>query len=332
MAAPAGPEAVVVCPYGFRIVGGTWERRQLVLAADALRGYAGCDSRVDLAREVYLSAFRFGADFRRQLEATGTCRDFTGPCWADWAWWDVDREGDLPAALRDARALASCLVERYPDLLEDDLLLFFSGSKGFHAGLPTSLWRPEASAVFNRAVRLLALAVAEPLGIGLDRSVYDKVRPFRAPNSRHPKTGLYKRRLSFDELLGLSLGRILRLAEAPEPFDVPGPGRTCDRLRSEWEEACRRAAQAAAPRPRPAGGPGRLNRQTFLFIQEGADVGDRHRLLYSAARNLGEFDCNYELAWALLGEAALDSGLPPKDVRRQIECGLADAQKSGGPS
>jgi hypothetical protein len=61
-------------------------------------------------------------------------------------------------------------------------------------------------------------------------------------------------------------------------------------------------------------------------------VGDRHRLLYSAARNLGEFGCPHELAWALLSEAALDSGLPPREVRRQIECGLADAQKTGGLS
>jgi hypothetical protein len=299
------------------------------MAGDAFLGYAGCDGRVDLAREAYLSAFRFGADFRRHLESTGSCRDFGGSCWAAWLWWDIDRLGDLAAALRDARALALYLVEHYPALLEEDLLLFFSGSKGFHVGVPTCLWRPEPSGVFNRSVRLLMLAVADPLGIPLDQGVYDKVRPFRAPNTRHPKTGRYKRRLTFDELLGLSLEGILRLAGEPEPFDVPEPGHACDRLRADWDEASRRAAQAVAPKPRPAGGPGRLNRQTFLFIQEGADVGDRHRLLYSAARNLGEFGCPYELAWALLGEAALDSGLPPREVRRQIECGLADAQKAG---
>ena len=53
-----------------------------------------------------------------------------------------------------------------------------------------------------------------------------------------------------------------------------------------------------------------------------AEPVDRHRLLFSAAANLAEFGCSTELAFALLGEAGLDSGLSPSDVRRQIECGL----------
>ncbi len=53
-----------------------------------------------------------------------------------------------------------------------------------------------------------------------------------------------------------------------------------------------------------------------------AQHGDRHRLLFSAAANLSEFGCSAELAWALLSESALDSGLPPSDVKRQIDCGL----------
>lgn len=51
-------------------------------------------------------------------------------------------------------------------------------------------------------------------------------------------------------------------------------------------------------------------------------MGDRHRLLFSAAANLAEFGCPPALAHELLTESALDSGLPPKEVRRQIDCGL----------
>ncbi len=53
-------------------------------------------------------------------------------------------------------------------------------------------------------------------------------------------------------------------------------------------------------------------------------VGDCHneRRLFSAAANLADFSCGFELAWALLSESALDSGLSPSEVRRQIECGL----------
>jgi len=44
--------------------------------------------------------------------------------------------------------------------------------------------------------------------------------------------------------------------------------------------------------------------------------------LFSAAANLAEFGCPVALAHALLTEIALDSGLSPSDVRRQIDCGL----------
>ena len=83
-------------------------------------------------------------------------------------------------------------------------------------------------------------------------------------------------------------------------------------------------ARATAERGTIAGS-GELNRSTLAFIREGAAVGDRHRLLYAAGRNLGEFGCPLPLAAALLTEAALDSGLSPSDVRRQIECGVRDA-------
>jgi len=65
------------------------------------------------------------------------------------------------------------------------------------------------------------------------------------------------------------------------------------------------------------------------FIRNGAEEGDRHRLLFSAASNLAEFGCPPALAHALLTEAALDSGLPPKEVYRQIGCGL-NGVKGGG--
>ena len=66
-----------------------------------------------------------------------------------------------------------------------------------------------------------------------------------------------------------------------------------------------------------------LNRRTLEFIRDGAEPGERHRLLFSAAANLSEFGCPPALTHALLTESALDSGLRPKEVRRQIECGLS---------
>jgi hypothetical protein len=316
---------VIACPYGFRVVGSLDGERRLVVAAAALAGYASCDERAQVDLEAYLSAFTYGDEFRKQLDETGSTRGYNGPCWSPWVWWDIDRDDDLEGALKDARRLAASILERYATLDEDDLLLFFSGSKGFHVGLPTGLWGPEPSPLFHRAARLFAEEIAGAAGVTIDSSIYDKVRAFRAPNSRHPKTGRYKRRLSYDELLGLPLDRILSLAEQPESFDLPLPSAQSDRAAADWVAAMARVTQQAEARKlRRAAGNGvpSLNRQTQEFIRNGAAVGDRHRLLFSAAANLAEFSCPRELAHALLTEVSLDCGLTPSDVKRQIDCGL----------
>lgn len=317
-------------PYGFRVVGPTWARRRLVDAAAAFAAYARLDDRADVHREAYLSAFVFGGDLRDHLAQYGTPKGFGGACWSPFLWFDVDREGDLGAALSDARRLAAVILDRYGELAEDDLLVFFSGAKGFHMGLPTC-WGPTPGTDFHRVARRLAEALAAVAGVAIDTGVYDRVRLFRAPNSRHPRTGLYKRRLTLDELMHLGADRVVTLAREPAAFDLPRVTMPCQRTALDWQAAAAAvAAEAegrAARRAATANGDARLTRATLDFLRDGADVGDRHRRLFSAAANLAEFDCPPALAHALLSEAALDSGLTPADVRRQIDCGLAHGGK-----
>jgi hypothetical protein len=128
----------------------------------------------------------------------------------------------------------------------------------------------------------------------------------------------------------LSAERILLLAERPEPFDIPAPAYRSDQAARDWAEAAAAVEQEDASRQRcRAQGDGKptLNRVTREFISHGAAEGDRHRLLFSAAANLGEFPSVEALAHALLREPGLDSGLPPSDVDRQIRCGLEHAGK-----
>lgn len=314
---------MTTCPYGFRIVGAVAEERRLVDADAAFRAYAACDDRAHVEREAYLSAFTFGADFRALMETTGSCRGFAGPCCSPWLWFDIDR-ADLDAALADARRLALTIQARFR-VDDDALLLFFSGAKGFHLGLATSLWQPPPSPRFNGIARRFAETLAAAAGVRIDGAVYDKVRAFRAPNSRHPRTGLHKRRLSLDELLHLSLDGILTLATTPEPFDVPMPTGTSDQAAADWHAAAQGATTRASGRHQSEGAGPRLNRATLDFIRDGASEGDRAIRLFCAAANLAEFGCPPALAHALLTEAALDSGLTPSEVRRQIDCGLAHA-------
>jgi len=314
-------------PYAFRVVGSPLNERRLVDWHRAFAAYCQCDERAELNRESYLSAFCFTESFRRHLESTGSTRGFAGACAGGWLWVDIDRP-DLDAATRDAGRLAAVLCERYA-LDGGELLLFFSGSKGFHLGAPLSLCgSPPPSAEFNAVARRLAERLAELARAPTDVAVYDRVRLFRAPNSRHPKTGLHKRRLTFDELLNLRTDAVLRLAVEPEPFDIPAPPPSNAQAVADWQAAAADVERAAAARRERGNGngagirAGRLNKGTLAFIREGAGTGDRHRLLFSAAANLAELACPPALAHELLTEAGLDSGLSPSEVRRQIDCGL----------
>ena len=147
-------------PFGFRVVGHRAGRRRLVNWRAALTAYAECDPKAQPEREAYLSHFVFGRDFAEYLTAERTEKGYNGPCGADWLFWDIDRPDDLTLALRDAERLARAILDRYRELDEDDLLIFLSGAKGVHVGIPLA-WHPEPSPHFNVIAKLFCLDLAE---------------------------------------------------------------------------------------------------------------------------------------------------------------------------
>lgn len=321
------------CQFGFRIVGNCQNERRLIDWAAAFLAHAACNDRAEPHCECYLSAFMLPDEFSRHLTETGSTKGYAGACGGAWLWFDIDADvehGDtLERTQHGARRVAAFIADRYA-LDGDELLMFFSGAKGFHIGVPLSLCgSPGPSVTFHRVCRRLAEKLAAAVGVTIDTGIYDRVRAFRAPNSRHPKTGLHKRPLTFDEMLGLALPAVLKLATIPAPIDIPELPTSCERAVADWAEAVQaveREAAAIAERRQYGNVSNQLNRLTLDFIRQGAAVGDRHRRLYSAARNLAEFGCPPALVHALLSESALDSGLPPKDVYRQIQCGLTDGK------
>jgi hypothetical protein len=64
----------------FRIVGPCTNERRLVDWPTAFVAYASLDERAEVEREAYLSAFCFGDDFKRHLDATGSTKGFDGVC------------------------------------------------------------------------------------------------------------------------------------------------------------------------------------------------------------------------------------------------------------
>lgn len=316
-------------PVGFRVVGDFYGSRRLIDWHAAHAAHCNADPRAEPQRESYLSLFTFGDDFAAHLTTTGSTSGFRGSCGLPYLTFDIDREGDLDGALSDARGLAAGLLAAYRRLDDAHLLAYFSGSKGFHIAVlmpPCIDPTPNAPAV----VKSLAMRWAEYARVRIDAGIYDASRCFRSPNSRHPKTGLHKRRLTFDELLGLSAARIVELAREPLPFDLPGDVPDNPELRDDWQQAAKGVARErmAKAAQYPADAPARLPKRTLAMIRGELtpDVGDRHRLLFSAAASLAECGCPTGLARDLLTEPGLNAGLSLDDVQRQITCGLTHGQ------
>ena len=317
-------------PYGFRVLGAASEPRRLVDHATAFAAYASCDPRAELAREAYLSAFTFAEDFRQWMSTHDSPKGYSGPCGAAWLWIDIDRES-IEQATHDARRLAVACCDRWR-LGEGDPLFFFSGRKGYHLGLPLGrCGSPLPSPSFHLIARALAVQLGEAAAVAIDQGVYDKQRLLRSPNSRHPRTGLFKVWLSLDELMHLRPQAILRIAESTREFEIPAQPHPDPRAIADWNESTEslvsKARELAERRQNVTRDSSRLNWGTLEFIRQGADIGDRHRLLFSSAANLGELGCSAELAIALLFESARDSGLSPFDINRTIRCGVEAASK-----
>src|SRR5262249_20321307 len=160
-------------------VGHRAEKRRPVDWLAAFSGYAACEPRAELAREAFLSHFTFGQDFVDCLKREGSERGYNGPCAAFLLFWDIDRPDDPALALRDARRLAGAILERYRELDDDDLLVFLSGAKGVHVGIPTS-WHPDPSPDFHSVAKVFCLGLAVSASVTVDGAIYSKTRLFRA--------------------------------------------------------------------------------------------------------------------------------------------------------
>ena len=309
------------CTFGFRVAGAPHEPRRLVTWHKAFAAH--CAGELDIG-EAYISAWTYGPELLAHMKTSGGVAGFSGPCFADWIPIDIDGTGADPVAdaLERVRRLLLHLESQGGDIHK--LSCWFSGGKGFHVLMPNTIGamaRPAPG--FPRVVRAFVRCIGEASGAGPDLAVYDAVRILRAPNTRHPKSGLFKMPLRAEEVLNISADAVRRLAAEPRPGDVPEPEPWCDWTLGEvWAQA--ESEVEATARSAPAAREDRqaLNRATLDFLRNGAVNGERELRCFRAAANLAELGADERLAAALLRDVALDSGLAPGEAARAIAGGV----------
>jgi hypothetical protein len=318
--------------FGLLVRGGKGRPRKFVRFAEAFAGYCSCHPSVDPAEEAYLSAFAFRPEMHDYMRANGgSTAGFAGSLHGKYIWIDQD-SADLGQTLLGTRKIAHYLLDLAPELHDEDLLVFFSGKKGTHIGVPVC-WAAEPGTSFHVWAKAFASRIAATVGVPIDLSVYDRVQIFRAPNSRHPDTGLHKVRLSVREL-ELTADRVRGLATEPRPFELrPVPGPTAaGELQGIWAAAVAEtpAPVAAGAAAVAAGDAPHIVRATLRFIRGDVAEGERADRLFEAAANLAEMGVPLQAAEGLLTEAARDSGLAPREVRDQITGGYRHVARRQG--
>lgn len=315
---------------GALVLGAPTAPRALVRHADLLTAYA--DGALDDEGEAYLSHFVFGPEMQAHFAANRqSVAGFAGPCWCRWLVLDIDR-ADLAVALTDARRLVTFLRQRYPE--QDDVPIYFSGGKGFHVAVDLA-HKPPPAVGFQRVARALAEALAARAGVRIDPSVYDIAHIIRLPNTRHPRTGLFKRRIDADALFELDIDGIRRHAAHSAGDGLPACGTVPAQLAADWQAAEQETARAAEARTARRGEcattpDARAPRYFLDLLRFGADEGQRHQTLFRCAAWLTEQGAPPALCVALLTEPGRDVGLPPQDVDRQIACGIEHARRQRG--
>ncbi len=176
----------------------------------------------------YASVLRFPVDLlkwrdsHRNGNGRGTVAGYDGPALATFLPFDFDDAENPARALRMAQESVRILRDRYGVPVEA-VRFFHSGAKGFHLEVPATLFGgfEPSGHIASHLKRLAALLFPYQDGIAYDRAIYEKLRLWRWPNTRHSSTGLYKVPLTTEELLTLTLDQVRMLARAPRTVERP---------------------------------------------------------------------------------------------------------------
>jgi hypothetical protein len=315
------------CNVGAFVAGPPTSPRALVRHAELLAAYA--DAEIDDGREAYLSHFIYGPEMQAHYAANrNSVAGFAGPCWSRWLVLDIDR-ADLGEALADARRLVTYLCQRYPEA--DDVPIYFSGGKGFHV-LVELAHNPPPAVGFQRVARTFAEGIAVRASVPIDTAIYDVAHLIRLPNTRHSRTGLFKRRIEADALFRLDLDGIRQQAQHPAGDGIPAVASCPANLAADWQAAERATTTAAHAAARRDFGTTdtRAPRYFLDFLRFGVAEGERHQTLFRCSAWLTEQGAPPSLISAVLVEPGRDVGLTPADVDRQIACGIDHVRRQRG--
>ena len=125
-----------------------------------------------------------------------------------------DLEKDYDKLRKDVLLLIRRLKTMF-HLQDDNMQIFFSGSKGYHIIIPYEVFGIEPSKDLNDRYKLIATELKSyTITKSIDTKIYDSKRLFREPNTINTKTGLYKVYMTIDQVREFSYDDLIKRASA----------------------------------------------------------------------------------------------------------------------
>lgn len=140
--------------------------------------------------------------------------NFIAPLYLDL---DIDNiEEDYNKLIRDLKILIHKLVTEF-HVEQNDIQIYFSGSKGFHLIISENIFGFEPGRTLNKDLKKVAVYLkAYTLTKCIDTKIYDYKRLFRINNTINSKTGLYKVRVLYNDLINMSYDELIEYASKPK--------------------------------------------------------------------------------------------------------------------
>lgn len=164
--------------------------------------------------ERYISLFQYAETIKTHFESLGTVSGYKGDLYMNRLWIDIDNKENLEAAHASAAALINRLTADY-EVAPNQITICFSGNKGYHIALHENLFGGfKASPELPKQIKLFVEQMCANIP-HVDLGIYNTNRAFRALNSKHPISGLYKVGVSYEEFKSKNNDDIMWVATSP---------------------------------------------------------------------------------------------------------------------
>lgn len=280
-------------PYVDCAIGGLNRRNDVRRLEDYKpNGYADC----------FRTVLRFPKAFPAYVEYNGgSVAGYEGESKADFFPADFDHEDDPAKALEDARRTVRRWEALY-GLPPEALRYFYSGGKGIHIEIPENLFGGLEPGRGTAARQKVVAAEMLRESATADLKIYETLRLWREPNTRHRKTRLYKVALYSTEFFNLGIEAIQDLAQERRGSFVytdPSEFEAVPELVRLWQDS--KGAHLQDPEHERLDTPSVLN---------GLPKGERDTTLFKLACKLRGAGVPQDFAERLVSEAAANCTPP----------------------